>query len=390
MTRALLGTAPAGATNAVRWQDLLAQNTATLPTNGWYLPSANTLGVATNGVQRGLIGSTGGWQIGAPTGGDKGAGTLNLAGGMAGLYFNNTALQAIAPTWSALHTFGASLTSSGVQVTGYNSSGWSGTGAEMGCAGGSAYFGGVTRPSGAYAPVIVCGSTITFATGSGATALALSALGAATFASNVSLTGTGSLLQVGSSAYAWGSGGIAIDMGASGSVGADTSQNAFLSTNTYLNSAGNYLYKASGAIAMFQTVGSGAFSWYTAPSGSAGATATLTQRMALSNTGALTVNGVAVSSDANLKENFSPIANALNFITSLRGTHFDWKETAEHSVGLLAQDVEATMPELVRAGLNDTKCLNYNGIVACLVEAVKEQQSQIDGLHAKLAQQRIS
>ena len=83
--RALLGVAPSIPTSEVRWQDLLAQNTSTMPTNGWYLPSANTLGVATNGVQRGLIGSTGGWQIGAPTGGDKGAGNVNVAGG----YFVN-------------------------------------------------------------------------------------------------------------------------------------------------------------------------------------------------------------------------------------------------------------------------------------------------------------
>jgi hypothetical protein len=59
-----------------------------------------------------------GVQIGAPTGGDFGAGTLNLAGGMAGLYLNGTALQTLAPTWTGEHTW--NVTSNATGATGIN------------------------------------------------------------------------------------------------------------------------------------------------------------------------------------------------------------------------------------------------------------------------------
>jgi len=59
---------------------------------------------------------------------------------------------------------------------------------------------------------------------------------------------------------------------------------------------------------------------------------------------------------------------------------FDWKETGERSAGLIAQDVEVMMPELVPMGLNGMKATNYNGVVAALVEAMKEQQTQIEAL----------
>ena len=125
----------------------------------------------------------------------------------------------------------------------------------------------------------------------------------------------------------------------------------------------------------YVTAQSGAHYWWCSGDSGSG-----TNRMTLSNAGALTVNGTAVSSDIDLKENLSPISHALDFIQSLRGVRFTWKENGEKSAGLIAQDVEALMPELVLPGLNDSKALNYNGIVGCLVAAMQEQQAQIERL----------
>jgi hypothetical protein len=55
-------------------------NGTPIPTNGFYLPSANTIGIATNGASVATIGADGGWALGTATGGDKGAGTINAQG----------------------------------------------------------------------------------------------------------------------------------------------------------------------------------------------------------------------------------------------------------------------------------------------------------------------
>jgi len=63
----------------------------------------------------------------------------------------------------------------------------------------------------------------------------------------------------------------------------------------------------------------------------------------------------------------------------LDGISFDWKESGEKSIGLIAQDVEKVFPEIVNTeegtGL---KSIEYGKLVAPLIEAVKEQQKMID------------
>ena len=63
----------------------------------------------------------------------------------------------------------------------------------------------------------------------------------------------------------------------------------------------------------------------------------------------------------------------------LDGIYFDWKESGEKSIGLIAQDVEKVFPEIVNTeegtGL---KSIEYAKLVAPLIEAVKEQQKMID------------
>ena len=99
------------------------------------------------------------------------------------------------------------------------------------------------------------------------------------------------------------------------------------------------------------------------------------------------------SSDATLKENVVEIENALDKVKRIRGVEFDWTPeyidekggedgyfVRKHDVGVIAQEVEAVLPEVVGTRDNGIKAVRYDRIVALLIEAIKEQQTQIDEL----------
>jgi hypothetical protein len=88
------------------------------------------------------------------------------------------------------------------------------------------------------------------------------------------------------------------------------------------------------------------------------------------------------TSDFSLKENITTVDNALQKIESIRGVKFSWKETKSYSYGVIAQEVEDIAPELVHG--TNTKTVNYNGIIGILIEAVKEQQKQINTLKEEI------
>ena len=83
------------------------------------------------------------------------------------------------------------------------------------------------------------------------------------------------------------------------------------------------------------------------------------------------------TSDASLKENITPIENALALINNLNGYTFDWKDRNRSSIGVTAQDVEKILPELVTK-INNHKTVNYNGLIGVLIEAVKELSKKIE------------
>jgi hypothetical protein len=89
------------------------------------------------------------------------------------------------------------------------------------------------------------------------------------------------------------------------------------------------------------------------------------------STGTLTATDFNSLSDKNKKTDIQIIEDAIEIINSLNGVRFVWKDTGEKSAGLLAQDVENKIPELVKTNNNGIKSLNYSGIIAVLVEAVK-------------------
>ena len=98
----------------------------------------------------------------------------------------------------------------------------------------------------------------------------------------------------------------------------------------------------------------------------------------------LNVLGIATAqdfdslSDINFKENISTVHNALETVEQLRGVSFNWKESGEPSYGVIAQEMENVLPELVHG--DDPKRVNYNGIIGVLIEAVKELKAEVDSL----------
>ena len=100
------------------------------------------------------------------------------------------------------------------------------------------------------------------------------------------------------------------------------------------------------------------------------------------NSGGIIVTGIASAtafdslSDINYKENINTVNNALNKVEQLRGVKFDWKESGNPSYGVIAQELEQVLPELVHG--NDPKTVNYNGIIGVLIEAIKELKIEIE------------
>jgi len=88
------------------------------------------------------------------------------------------------------------------------------------------------------------------------------------------------------------------------------------------------------------------------------------------------------TSDANLKDNIRTIENALEKVSNINGVLFEWKSTGDTSAGVVAQEVEKVLPEVVKT--LDGKTVNYNGLIGLLIEAIKEQQVQIEELKKKV------
>ena len=81
----------------------------------------------------------------------------------------------------------------------------------------------------------------------------------------------------------------------------------------------------------------------------------------------------------------------------ISGVSFDWKELTEeekktihgnqgHDVGVIAQEIEEVLPEVVTTRDSGYKAVKYEKIVPLLIEAIKEQQVQIDELKTKLGE----
>jgi len=90
------------------------------------------------------------------------------------------------------------------------------------------------------------------------------------------------------------------------------------------------------------------------------------------------------TSDANLKTNVETLTGSLDAVKSLRGVSFDWLENGGSEIGVIAQEVEDVLPDVVNTNEDGIKSVKYGNMVAVLIEAMKEQQAQIDELKAQI------
>jgi len=97
--------------------------------------------------------------------------------------------------------------------------------------------------------------------------------------------------------------------------------------------------------------------------------------------GSITATQYTSTSDISLKKNVFTIENALEKILSLRGVEYDRIENGEHQIGLIAQEVEKIIPEVVYG--DEIKSVAYANIVALLIEAIKELKEEINDLKKK-------
>ena len=68
----------------------------------------------------------------------------------------------------------------------------------------------------------------------------------------------------------------------------------------------------------------------------------------------------------------------------MRGVTFDWKANKTRSMGVIAQEVENVIPEIVDSDEKGEKTVSYNSIIGLLIEAIKEQQEEIENLKIRL------
>ena len=101
------------------------------------------------------------------------------------------------------------------------------------------------------------------------------------------------------------------------------------------------------------------------------------------------------TSDCRLKKYVKPIPNALDKIDQIRGVEFDWKVTDEkmekevhsfegHDVGVIAQEIEAVLPEVVTTRDSGYKAVRYDKIVPLLIQGIKELKSEVEILKSKI------
>jgi hypothetical protein len=86
------------------------------------------------------------------------------------------------------------------------------------------------------------------------------------------------------------------------------------------------------------------------------------------------------ASDSNLKKNIETYPNALNKILNCRGVLYEFKEDYKKNIGVIAQEIEKIIPEIVETTSNGIKNVNYLGFIGIMIEAIKDLNNKIDNL----------
>jgi hypothetical protein len=105
------------------------------------------------------------------------------------------------------------------------------------------------------------------------------------------------------------------------------------------------------------------------------------------NSGNVTATGdITAYSDARVKTNVKTIENALLKVLNLRGVSYTRTDSEDKNtkIGVIAQETLQVVPEVVNQDTEGMYNVSYGNMVGLLIEAIKEQQKEIDELKAKL------
>ncbi len=104
--------------------------------------------------------------------------------------------------------------------------------------------------------------------------------------------------------------------------------------------------------------------------------------------------GSATWSDIRYKEDITPLSDALDGVLKMQGVRYNWKRSSfpqlnfphGEQIWVIARDIEKIVPEVVMTGAYGYKSVSYEKLVPVLIEAIKEQQKQIDELKSLVSQ----
>ena len=117
-------------------------------------------------------------------------------------------------------------------------------------------------------------------------------------------------------------------------------------------------------------------------------TATIDTSVVVGSGVTITTNGIIVvgivtatdfnsASDLSLKTNIQSISNPIDKILQINGVTFNWRENNKPSVGIIAQEIEKIIPEIVETTTDGIKNVNYLGFIGVIIEAIKELNNKI-------------
>ena len=156
-----------------------------------------------------------------------------------------------------------------------------------------------------------------------------------------------------------------------------------------VTSASNVAFSSGAAISITNDVNTNADTFFPLLSNNvtsgtlAAANTSNTKLFYNANTGTLTATDFNSLSDISLKDNILYIQSPLSVIEKLSGVEFNWKDNGRKSSGFIAQEVEQNLPHLVGSSKEGIKTVNYQGVIAYLVETVKQLNNRIKQLEKK-------
>jgi len=106
------------------------------------------------------------------------------------------------------------------------------------------------------------------------------------------------------------------------------------------------------------------------------------------STGTLTTTKITAvnlnfSSDSKLKDNVQTLADSSEIVSQLRGVSFNWKDSGEAAFGVIAQELQQVVPQLVNTNENGYLTVQYLGLIAFLIESNKQLLDRVDALESK-------